>query len=131
MKKHNILKVVLIALLTVVVLTWIFPTATFSTTLTVGERAQMGIFDIFNYFGQSFQYFYQILVYALIVGGFYGVLSKTEAYRKLLDKIVDAFKGREWLFISIVTICLLSKTASENACVRRVNAISGYLPSVS
>lgn len=105
MKKHNILKVVLIALLTVVVLTWIFPTATFSTTLTVGERAQMGIFDIFNYFGQSFQYFYQILVYALIVGGFYGVLSKTEAYRKLLDKIVDAFKGREWLFISIVTIC--------------------------
>lgn len=104
MKKHNILKVVLIALLTVVVLTWIFPTATFSTTLAVGERAQMGIFDIFGYFGQSFQYFYQILIYALIVGGFYGVLSKTEAYRKLLDKIVDAFKGREWLFISIVTI---------------------------
>lgn len=104
MKKHNVLKVVFIALLAVVVLTWIFPTATFSTTLAVGERAQMGIFDIFSYFGQSFQYFYQILIFALIVGGFYGVLSKTEAYRKLLDKIVDCFKGREWLFISIVTI---------------------------
>lgn len=104
MKKHNILKVVLISLLTVIVLTWIFPTSSFSTTLTVGDRAQMGIFDIFSYFGQSFQYFYQILVYALIVGGFYGVLSKTEAYRNLLDKIVDRFKGREWLFISIVVI---------------------------
>ena len=104
MKKHNILKVVLFSLLAVVVLTWIFPTSTFSTTLTVGKRAQMGIFDIFSYFGQGFQYFYQILIYALIVGGFYGVLSKIEAYRKLLDKIVDSFKGREILFISIVTI---------------------------
>ncbi len=104
MRKHNILKVVLIALLAVVVLTWVFPTATFSTTLSIGERAQMGIFDIFSYFGQGFQYFYQILIYALIVGGFYGVLSKTEAYRRLLDKVVDAFKGRELLFISIVTV---------------------------
>ena len=105
MKKHNILKVVLIAIAVVAVLTWIFPTATFTTTLAVGDRAQLGIFDIFSYFGQSFQYFYHVLIYALIVGGFYGVLSKTEGYRRLLDKIVDSFKGREWLFISIVTIC--------------------------
>ena len=83
MKKHNILKVVLIAIAVVAVLTWIFPTATFTTTLAVGDRAQLGIFDIFSYFGQSFQYFYHVLIYALIVGGFYGVLSKTEGYRRL------------------------------------------------
>ena len=65
MKKNNILKVVLITIAVTVLLTWLLPTATFSSELTIGDRAQMGLFDIFNYPTVALQYFFQILLYAL------------------------------------------------------------------
>ncbi|MGN0973341.1 MAG: hypothetical protein ACI4OT_01215 [Bacilli bacterium] len=104
MKKNNILKVVLITIAVIVLLTWLLPTATFSSELTIGDRAQMGLFDIFNYPTVALQYFFQILLYALVVGGFYGIVSKTGVYRKLLDKVVDGFKGKENIFIIIVSV---------------------------
>ena len=104
MKKNNILKVVLITIAVTVLLTWLLPTATFSSELTIGDRAQMGLFDIFNYPTVALQYFFQILLYALVVGGFYGIVSKTGVYRKLLDKVVDGFKGKENIFIIIVSV---------------------------
>lgn len=104
MKKNNILKVVLCTIAIVVLLTWLLPTATFSTELTIGDRAQMGLFDIFNYPTIALQYFFQVLLYALAVGGFYGIVSKTGVYRRLLDKIVDGFKGREHIFVIVVSV---------------------------
>ena len=104
MKKNNILKVVLISICVVVLLTWLLPTATYSSELTIGDRAQIGIFDLFNYPTVALQYFFHILLYALAVGGFYGIASKTGVYRKLLDKIVDGFKGKEKVFVIVVSV---------------------------
>ena len=104
MKKNNILKVVLISICVVVLLTWLLPTATYSSELTIGDRAQIGIFDLFSYPTVAMQYFLHILLYALAVGGFYGIASKTGVYRKLLDKIVDGFKGKENVFVIVVSI---------------------------
>ena len=45
-----------------------------------------------------------IPLYILAVGGFYGVLYKTNGYRNLLDKIVDKYSGNEWIFLTIIMI---------------------------
>ena len=105
MKKNNILKVVLLTICFVVLLTWLLPTGSFQSELAIGDRAQVGLFDLFSYPTVALQYFFQVLLYALAVGGFYGIASKTGVYRKLLDKIVDCFKGRENIFIIIVSVC--------------------------
>lgn len=105
MKKHNILKVVLITILLVFLFTWFFPTTSFSySELVEGARNQLGLFDLFSYPLVAFSYFGYAFVYVLLVGVLYGVLNKIPAYKKLLEKITDGFKGREWIFLLITMI---------------------------
>src|SRR5699024_7020046 len=92
MKKHNTFKVVLITLLVLMLLTWILPAAYFSGSYINQGRVQMGLFDLFNYPVTAISYFGYIAAFVLIVGGFYGVLSKISAYRTMLDKLRAAFK---------------------------------------
>ena len=100
MKKYNALKIVGLTLAVFLLLTWILPAAVYQT---IG-RSQMGIFDIVSYQGTVLGYFGYVALFVLVVGGFYGVLYKIGAYRKLLDKLVARFKNREAIFISIVVI---------------------------
>ena len=86
MKKHNIFKVILITLALFMVLTWIFPSAIFQSAYDEQGRIQMGIFDIFTYQNTSLSYFGQISLFVLLIGGFYGLLNKTGAYRRMLLK---------------------------------------------
>ena len=114
MKKHNLLKVVLLVLLLVVIGTWFLPVYVASNgEFTIQESAKIGIFNIATYLGIAFQVFGPTIFYVLSVGGLYGVLYRIPQYRLLLDKVVDAFKDREWLFMTIVSvvIALLSSMA--------------------
>ena len=112
MKKHNILKVILLSILVVFVCTWIFPSISFDyqAGLQVGERAQLGIFDFFNQIPEiQFPYFAYIILVVLAIGMFYGVSYRIPAYRALLDKIVKSFSGKESIFLalSIILIALI------------------------
>lgn len=104
MKKNNVLKVVLISIIVTVLLTWVLPITYFNGTIVEGERFQLGIVDLFRYLTEMIPYFGDVFVYILVVGGFYGVLYQTDGYRNLLDKIVQKYKEREWLFLTIVMI---------------------------
>lgn len=104
MKKHNLLKVVLFSILVVCLCAWIFPTASYSGEFIVGDKAQIGLFDLTSYPMIIFSYFGYVAFYILCIGAFYGVLSKIPAYRKLLDKIADGFNGHETIFLSLVVI---------------------------
>lgn len=106
MKKHNILKVVLLTILVVAVCTWIIPSAQFQSTLQVGERLQAGVFDLFSYPMVALQYFGNVLLYVLVCGMFYGVAYRIPAYNELVKKIVDGFKGMEVIFFAVVIILL-------------------------
>lgn len=108
MKKHNTVKVVLITMLVFFLLTWILPAAVYSGQYVEQGRVQMGLFDLLNYPFTSLSYFGYIAFYIILVGGFYGVLYKIPAYRSFLDRIVNMFKGKEKIFLSvIVTIIAL------------------------
>lgn len=111
MKKHNTFKVVLITLLVLMLLTWILPAAYYSGSYVDQGRVQMGLFDLFSYPMTAISYFGYIAAYVLVVGGFYGVLNKIGAYRKLLDKLVACFKGKEVVVLSIIMVLLALLTS--------------------
>lgn len=103
MKKHNILKVILLSILVVVVCTWIFPQASYQYGFKEGERVQLGLFDLSTYTVEGiFRYFSYVLLFTLATGAFYGVVYKIPVYRALLDKISVKFKGKENVFLAVV-----------------------------
>ena len=104
MKKHNILKVVLLSIFVVAVCTWIFPSASYQSELIINERNQLGIFDLFSYIVELFRYFPYVILMTFATGAFYGVAYKIPAYRVLLDKIVKLFDKKEFIFLAIVMI---------------------------
>ena len=113
MKKHNIIKVVLVTMLIFMLLTWILPAAYYSGEYVDQGRMQMGLFDLFNYPLTALSYFGYIALFIILVGGFYGILYKIPAYRIFLDKIVETMRGSEKIVLSafviinafIVSIC--------------------------
>ena len=112
MRKHNIFKVVLITLLVFMLLTWILPAASYQGTFNSEGRVQMGLFDLFSYPLVALQYFGYIAIFILLVGGFYGILYKIPAYRNWLDRIVDALKGNEKLFLIVMMVVLAVLTST-------------------
>ena len=106
MKKQNLWKVVLLTAVVFLILTWILPAAYFQGSYTDQGRVQMGIFDLFSYPITALSYFGYIAVFLLVVGGFYGILGKIDAYRTLLDKLANSFKKHGKLVISIMMILI-------------------------
>ncbi|MEG1596913.1 MAG: hypothetical protein RR359_01400 [Bacilli bacterium] len=102
MKKHNLFKVIAIFCLVLMLLTWILPTARFQYSFAMDKRNMMGLFDLVNYPLQTLSFFSYIFIFALAVGAFYGVLSKTKVYKSLVKKITEGFKNKEYIFLSIV-----------------------------
>lgn len=111
MKKHNLLKILLLVCLGVALLTWILPVTYFNDGIKTAAREPVGLFDLFGYPYQTLNYFSYLIVFILVVGGFYGVLSKTGAYRNMLDKIVKGFKKKESIFL-VLTVTILSVLVS-------------------
>ncbi|MDO5569599.1 MAG: hypothetical protein Q4G04_05800 [bacterium] len=102
MKKHNLFKAIVIVLFVVLIATYFLPTRDGADSFTY-----LGIGDLFINSIQSLYYFFDIALFTLVVGGFYGILNKTGAYRKLLDVIVSKFKRKGEKFI-IATICIFA-----------------------
>ena len=117
MKKHNLLKVVLISIVVALLMTWVFTTTSIQydtygqIQVYEGTYQQLGLLDLFTYPSLTIYYFSTLFIFVIATGAFYGVLSKTNAYRNLLDKIVRGFKGKEWLFLSLTIILIAGITS--------------------
>lgn len=107
MKKYHTLLVVAIAILVVVLLTWILPITYYQGELIVADRVQAGIFSTASYGLFTFYNFIYVFIGLLLVGGLYGILNKVPAYRILLDKLVKHVKNHKVLYL-IITVLLLS-----------------------
>lgn len=108
MKKHNLFKVIVLTFLAVVVLTWIIPAGGYgSGEFASSGRTPLGLFDLVRTpliaFANLMQYGYIVL----IIGGFYGVLSKTGAYASLLEKCSKKINGKKFLVAMIVVLAAL------------------------
>lgn len=103
MKKHSLLKILGIILLLIVIVTYCVAGRS-------GEITYLGLGDVTVNYIQSFYYFFDTALFVMVVGGFYGILNKTGAYKKLLDNIVSKVKKHSKIFIFgiIVLFALVS-----------------------
>ena len=103
MKKHGLLKIVGAILLLVVV-------ASFALNGRNNVKDYVGLGDImFNGF-KSLYFFFYMAIFLLSIGGFYGVLNKAPAYKKLLDNIVIKSKplGKKFIYVTILIFAVIS-----------------------
>lgn len=108
MKKNDKIKIILLIGLVMTVLTWFIAGGTYndSGVYTVGEIQRAGIFDFLMMFYYNFYYRLINVFYILVVGGCYGVLSRTKSYRKLVDNAVAFVKGKEIPVMLIITLLM-------------------------
>lgn len=116
-KKYGLLKVIGCVFLLFVVLTWIIPTGSFSSSeFTKGEVTPVGLYGMFSAPVYSFAVFAQYFILILCIGGFYGVLNRTTVYQK----IIDFFTGKSkigFLIFSVITFALVTSVFGETMMV--------------
>ncbi len=101
MKKNGLFKILIITILAIVLLTWFIPGGYYSSEFIDNGINRLGFFDFWQYlilpFFQSM--FVQVLIFILSVGALYGVVSKTGAYRTVLEKLAKKLKKKGNLFL--------------------------------
>lgn len=96
MKKHSLFKVMLIILGLLVICSYIIPGRE-------GSLSYIALGDIGLNFAQSFYYFFDTVVYLIVLGAFYGILNSIPAYKKLLDGITSKVRSHSKLFVFLTT----------------------------
>lgn len=111
-EKHTIAKIVSIVILIAFVLTWILPYGNFQGTefYEYGTN-RLGFNDIPSIAYNSIYFAIDKIIYLLILGGFYAVLSKTNGYNKLVSSIVKKIKGKEHIFTVIIAVIIAGLTS--------------------
>ena len=109
--KRNLLKVIGISFLIFVILSWIIPVGTYTSgKLSTSGIEPVGLGDLFNKPISAVVTFALYGVVFAVIGGFYGVVEKTGALEKVVDKMSKKFEGKEnkFLVLTIVLFILLS-----------------------
>jgi len=116
MKKHNLFKIISIAILAFVVLSWIIPTASWngSEIVKAEELTRIGIWNVFNMFTVSIGSFVIYPIYLIMVGVFYLVLNKTGVYQRMVNNFAKRMKKRPKLFLAIVISILAILSSVTN-----------------
>lgn len=104
MKKHGLLKTLGIMLLLIIVITYFIPGR--QDTISYIGLADAPV----NYFSIVLSNFSYIFLYVLVIGGFYSILNKIPAYKKMLDSIVTRVKpiGRKFIFLIIIIFAVVA-----------------------
>lgn len=98
MKKHGLTKILAVILLLIVIVSYFIEGRSGIAQIPVGDV-------VMNYF-QSFFYF-DIVIFILAVGAFYGVLEHVPAYKKLQENIANKVKNKKLVVFAIIIIFVL------------------------
>lgn len=126
MKKHSLFKVILIVLGALLAVSGILAILGYFVPALEGKYTMIALGDVLINFVQSFYYFFDTVVYLLVLGAFYGVLNEVPAYKKLVDNIAQKVKGHSELFIFIVTALFAVLTSVTGL----VNVLLVFVPFV-
>lgn len=101
--KNDLFKITGLMVLLAALLTWLIPVGYFNGGVFKAEEiTRIGIFDFFTIVIDTIKYFPTIIVFILILFGFYQLLSVIPAYQRMTTKIAEKLKGKEIIF-SVVT----------------------------
>ena len=106
MKKYNLFKVLAITVFIVWLLTLFIPGSyvDYSSGITNGDIAGIGIFGILSNLNISISYFNGIAVFLIAVACFYAVLNKTEGYQGFVSSVTNKFEEKQRLLVILTTI---------------------------
>lgn len=110
-EKHDLVKMILIAIVFTLVLTWIIPSGVYQGGEVAGTLQRTGISDLFLGGMMSVSFFLQQILFVLIVGAFYGVVTKTDGYKKLVETIAKKMKGHEVPFVLVASLLVTVLTS--------------------
>ncbi len=119
-EKYDLFKIVCLAILVTVVLTWIIPSPTVANGMAGADSIKrVGLVDLFSSGVYGVNFFLQQILLVLFVGAFYGVLSKCSGYQVLVSRMASKLKGKENLFVifSSAFIALLTSLLSQTFVV--------------
>lgn len=126
-EKHELFKVVGITIVLATVATWVIPAGYFSgADMIESGITRIGVVDFFLTGFYSINYFLLTILFLLVLGGFYAILSKTAGYETLVNKLTKALKGKELVFVlgTSFVIALLASTLTQ------VWAVAVFVPFV-
>ena len=104
---HFLFKALAISIFVAIILSWIIPAGTFSSaTITTTDPARTGINETFLAMFYASNYYLLQVVFVLVVGLFYGVLSRTNGYKKLVDNAAEFWIGKKKWFALVHTIII-------------------------
>ncbi len=112
-KKHNNLKWVGLFILLAFALTWIFELSNgfyYSTEFSGLGLNPLGISDISNIIYNSIYLASDKIIFLLVLGIFYGVLSKSKGYKKMVSTLAEKFEGKEILFALLSSLLIVVMT---------------------
>lgn len=106
-EKHTLAKMLGILAIIAVVLTWIFPYGVFQgTQFYEYGSSKIGLSDIPSVVYNSIYFAIDKLVYLFVLAGFYGLLSRTKGYNKLVLNIAKKIKGKEVLATIVTSVII-------------------------
>ena len=111
MKKNSLFKVILIVLGALLLVSGVLGILGYFIPALEGKFAIIPFGNVFVNYVQSFYYFFDTIVYLLVLGAFYGVLNEVAAYKKLIENIVTKVKSHSKLFL-FITIGLFAVLTS-------------------
>ena len=115
MKKNSLFKVILIVLGVLLFVSGVLGILGYFIPALEGKFTIIPMGNVFVNFVQSFYYFFDTVVYLLVLGAFYGVINEVPAYKKLVENIVTKVKSHSklFLFITIGLFAILTSVTGQ------------------
>ncbi len=109
---HHLIKSILVFVLAGIILTWLVPYGYFQgTEFYESEMARIGLFDVGFMLYHAVNFSMDKIVFLFLVGGFYGVISKTNGYQNLIEKLSKKLKNHAIIVSVIISIILYVLTS--------------------
>ena len=94
------------------ILTWIIPYGYIASgSLKSYGLGRLGITDLLASFVYAANFFLQQILFLLIVGVFYAVLSKISGYKIFIENVAAKFKGKEKTFVLFFSLLVALSTS--------------------
>lgn len=102
--KNNNLKILIILFLTYAVVSWFFVSSTYqSGQLVEVGWYRAGLYDLIAVIFSGLTYKVNDIVYILFVGGMYGVLTRTESYKRIVKVVSNFVNQRGEIVFLLIT----------------------------
>ena len=99
-------------ILVAIILTWFIPYGYFSgATFYEYGMQRVGLTDLTTLAYYSAYFAIDKVVFLLILGGFYGLLSKTSSYQKIITTIAKKLKGKEIISLVVTSAIIAALTS--------------------